>query len=69
MEIRSHIFVTTALEVRGYIHVPTVLPIGKAAVYKTRENVPRSKSADKKDESDSLSLALNLELPQQSFCS
>jgi hypothetical protein len=49
MEIRSHIFLNTALEVNGYIHVPTVLPIEKAAVYKTRENVPQGKSADKKE--------------------
>jgi hypothetical protein len=77
VEIRSHIFLTTALHVRGYIHVPTILPIGKAAVYKARENVlynarenvPQGKSADKKEESDPLPLALNLQLPHQSFCS
>ena len=69
VEIRSHIFLTTALDVRGYIHVPTVLPIEKAAVYKARENVPQGKSADKKEESDPLPLALNLQLPHQSFCS
>jgi hypothetical protein len=40
VEIRSHTFLTTALEVRGYIHVMTVSPIGKVAVYKRRENVP-----------------------------
>jgi len=34
VEIRSHIFLITALEVRGYIHVLTVLPIGKMAVGK-----------------------------------
>jgi hypothetical protein len=56
MEIRSHIFLTTALEVSVYIHVLTVLPTGKSAVYKTRESVPQSKSADKKEENDSLPL-------------
>jgi hypothetical protein len=48
VERRSHVFFTTALEVRGYIHVPTVLPIGKSAVYTTRESVPQGKSAGKK---------------------
>jgi hypothetical protein len=69
MEIRSHIFLTTALEVGGYILVPTILPIAKVAVYKTRENVPQGKSADKKEESNPLPLALKLQLPHQSFCS
>jgi hypothetical protein len=52
-----------------HIHVPTVLHIGKAAVYETRKNVPQGKSADKKEESDPLPLALNLQLSYQSFCS
>jgi len=45
VEIRSHIFLTFALGVRVYIHVPTILPIGKLPVYKTRESVPQGKSA------------------------
>jgi hypothetical protein len=60
-EIRSHIFLTTTLEVSGYIYVPNVLPIGKAAVYKTREGVPQGKSTDKKEDSDPLPLALKLQ--------
>jgi len=39
MEIISHLFLTTALEAHGYIHIPTVLPTEKAAVYKTWGNV------------------------------
>ena len=48
VEIRNHRFLNTALEVSGYIHVPTGLPTGKAAVYKTRESVSQGQSADKK---------------------
>jgi hypothetical protein len=48
VEIGSYRFLTTTLEVSGYIQVPTVLPMGKAEVYKTRKSVPQGQSADKK---------------------
>jgi hypothetical protein len=57
--------------VSGYIHVPTVFPVGKAAVYNTRESVPQVQSADEKEESHLFPLAhrqplhLKLELPPQ----
>jgi len=68
-EIRRHIFLTTAVEVSGYIHILTILPIGKAAVYKTRESMPQGQPAGKKEESGPLPVALHMQLSHQSLCS
>jgi hypothetical protein len=59
------------MKVSCYIHVPTGLSVGKAAVYKARETVPQVQSADEKEESHSLHVPFHLKLelpPPQITC-